>query len=145
MIGQASCFAPLLASSLFSTLPCLPFPRQACSPESECLPLLRQRYHCIFPATLLLPGLFSRSRITPLSAKIRPALDDDRSSSLEFASALIFPLFYLVAGGQGKCKALFHCSLLLWREHVCRSRRLPAEVVVGFSARFACEKYGPVK
>ena len=77
MFGQAAlrlCLPPWdewPLPSLFSTLPCLPFSRQACSPESECLPLLRQRYHCIFPATLLLPGLFSRSRITPLSAKIR--------------------------------------------------------------------------
>ena len=153
MIGQAAlrlCLPPWdewPLPSLFSTLPCLPFPRQACLPESWMLPSpATPTPPLLLSSSILLPGLFSRSSITPPFCK-NPAGIGWWSQQLVGICICpdFFSFFYLVAEGQGKCKALFHCSLLLWREHVCRSRRLPAEVVVGFSARFACEKYGPVK
>nr|TKV95602.1 hypothetical protein SEVIR_9G373800v2 [Setaria viridis] len=83
---------------------------------------------CLFPA---------------LSFCKNPALDDDCSSSLEFGSAV---KIFLQSEGQGKCKALFRRSFYGEGMFVVAGASLvPAKVDVGFSIRFACEKYGPVK
>ena len=94
MIGQAAlrlCLPP----PCFPRCPaCLSLVRLACLNLECCLPLLRQRHHCFFPAAFFYRDFSLTAASLPLSAKIRPALDDDRSSSLEFASALIFLRFF---------------------------------------------------
>lgn len=53
---------------------------------------------------------------------------------------------FLQSEGQGKCKALFRRSFYGEGMFVVAGASLvPAKVDVGFSIRFACEKYGPVK